>query len=726
MSPFPVVAKKRFILASPLRASGITLSIGVLLAGIAAHIKLGTSAEEYTGPLALLDHIFDISLALGLLIVMLSVGHAVSKKFRVRFASGPEEITFSLFLGAGVIGMSVLCLGLLGLLRPWPIAALMLLLLGLTRRDLQDLYGTLKEGVKAVTLTRERQVLAALFFCLIALFLLRASTPPNTADELIYHLPATKQFVEHGSIYPSYDNALGNTTFLIHMSYAVCLIAGSDIAAKLVSLFLAIATALALYAFCSRFLTRRVGVIAMFSFFAAGMVVEVAVTARIDVSLAGMLFLATYAMMNYLETEHRGWFWLSAMLAGFSLGIKHFAGLWLLLVGIMYLVERLVRKRDHLNSVLKYGIAYTFVAVTIASPWYIKNYVWFHNPVYPFFTGELADFGQQGFRYFTEDDEHRLNSHFETARKEIPEIVNAQEEELIQAKNARPPRHPMRLWEFFTKPHTYLMSEAYHFPNYLFLLIPLLPLLKPRSWVAWLLGLSLGFLFIVTWTSWIARYLLPAYPSLTVVAAYTLTTLSERLTKTTSFTRRLPAYIVAVALATIAPAYALSMLRFNTFGFLSGKISRHEFLIPLPNSRPIDFINTQLPTTARVMIIGVQMNYGIQRDYLTDESWFATKWRRLLVRNSSLEEVNEDLKRQGFTYILFTPRLFTAAAKEGIRGTGAMDLLDRNRNPFSDETHRLGPEFPLLRNWATFTLYQRKFLETVYSDENGYQIFKIK
>jgi len=126
------------------------------------------------------------------------------------------------------------------------------------------------------------------------------------------------------------------------------------------------------------------------------------------------------------------------------------------------------------------------------------------------------------------------------------------------------------------------------------------------------------------------------------------------------------------------------------------------------------------------MMIGAQLNYGIHRDYLTDETWFTTKWRRLLVRNDSLEEVNEDLKRQGVTYIVFAPSLFTLAAHWGIKGTGGMDLLNNERSSLSEEARRLGPEYQLLRNWATFTLYRTKFLERVYSDDNGYEIFELK
>src|SRR5262249_5263747 len=152
----------------------------------------------------------------------------------------------------------------------------------------------------------------------------------------------------------------------------------------------------------------------------------------------------TYAMVNYLDTRERGWLWISAMLAGFSLGIKHTAVIWLALVGVMYLVQRLVSNRDRVDAVLASGVAYALLAFAVASPWYIKNYVWFNNPVYPLLTGEVADFGPQGVRYFDANDEQRLDAHFNNVKTQMPEVVKAQEEELRSHIDARIERHPLR------------------------------------------------------------------------------------------------------------------------------------------------------------------------------------------------------------------------------------------------------------------------------------------
>ena len=667
---------------------------------------------DSTGLLAILDHVYDFTVAVMLAAVCVCAGNAICERFRVRFASLGEEIGFSLFVGAGAIGLGVLLFALAGWLRPLPIALLMLIVLVITRGSWARLYSRGIESIRSLGQSRETKIVATVYVLFIAFLVLRAATPPTAADELIYHLSVTNDFVKHGRVYPMFDNSLGNFPFLIHMVYAVGMLASSEIAARLFSLFLAVGTSLAIFGFCSRYLTRRIGAVAMFAFFAAGMVVEVAVTSRIDVSLAGMLFLCTYAMINYLESSERGWLWISALLAGFSLGIKHTAVIWLALVGVMYLVQRLAMNRDRLTSVLSSGLAYALLAFVVASPWYLKNYVWFHNPVYPLITGEVADFGPQGVRYFDANDEQRLDAHFNAVRTEAPELVKAQEQELTDAINARIERHPLRWWEFFFQPDKYLMAEPYHYPNYLFLIIPLIVFVKRPRWIVWLLLVSLGFVFCVTWTAWIARYLLPAYPALTIVAAYTLVKLTERLRL-----EKIAIFAVAALLGSIIAVGVKSMLGFNSFSYLAGLTSRRQTISRFTYYRPIDFINTQLPATARILVVGDQLTYGIERDYLGDESWFATKWRRLLARNASLAEVNEDLKRQGFTHILYSPDLFKFSALMGTQGTGGMEMLTSRRN---------SPEYQVLRNWSTFTLYEQKFLETVYSDDNHFYVFKIR
>ena len=622
------------------------LFVAGLLAVIYAHFHIAGS-DTYAGLLAPLNHLFNLTLAIAISLMLASLGLAVSRLINLAWSNTAETLSISLFLGTGVFGIAVLGLGLLGLLRPIPVLMLCALSIIISRAEIRRLIDLIRGAATTFVFEPELKLPALVFLCLMAILLIRTATPPYVFDEAIYHLPVTREFVDQGRIFPNFNNSMGNQPFLIHMIYALCLMAGSDIAAKFFSLALSIATALALYGFCEKFITRHVAALAVFVFFAAGMVTEVSITTRVDVSVAGMLFVATYAMINYLQTGARNWLWTSALLAGFSLGVKHSAALWLLLIGGMYVIESLRSRRASFANTLKYGIVYVGIALAVASPWYAKNYAWFGNPFYPFFTGEVASYGPEGLRYFNSEDERKLDAHFDVVRKENPETVKVEEEIIARNASTRPERHPMLPWEVYLKPNTYLMAEARHFPNYLFLVLPLSFFMIRTRWLAWLLALSICYFMMATWSTWIARYLLPAYPALTILSAFTLATAGDWLKQRISPLSKLPVYLVLIALTIVVATNLKSVSGKGAFAFVAGTTSRRDFMRGFSYYQPVDFINTQLPSDARLMSIGAQMIYGIKRPCLTDETWYTTKWRRLLVHNTSLDEVHQDLKEAG-------------------------------------------------------------------------------
>ncbi len=690
-------------------------------AALYAHIQIMQAGNDYKGALAPFDRIFDLVLATFLASLAFCMGRAISRKLSLIFANIAEEISVSIMLGMGTIALGVLGMGLVGLLRPMPMLALLGLIIALCYHEVGTLVAVAKQGVRSTTATRERRLITLLFAALATLLIFRAMMPPHLGDEVIYHLAVPKRFVERGRIFPVYDNSLGNMPFLIHMIYAVCLLVKADIAARLFSLFLAFTTALALYGFCARFLTPRVGVVALITFFGAGMVIEVAVTTRIDVTLAGMLFLATYAMIVYLDTRQTGWLHTSAVLAGFALGIKLTAGIWLALVGVMYLAESLLKKREPFAEIVKRGLICMGIAATIASPWYVKNWVWFHNPVYPFITGELAEYGARGIRYFTAEDEHRLDAHFETARREIPSVVESQEHTLAEFATLRPKRHPLHLWEYFTTPDTYNMAEPLHWPNYIFLVAPLFLMLVFHRWVTWLAFFAVAFYLVSASSTWIGRYLLPIYPPLTIISAYTVVGYADSLrSRIPIVADRLAGYAIAIAAGMILGICAVHLYHSSNFSFISGAISRNEFL-SARDFQNYPLINRNLPSNARLMMVGVQKSYNFEREHLADPSWYATEWRRVLAHNATLDAVHQELKRKGITHIVYDPGLFEFAAYSGLDGTGGMDAM------YPSWLRGNGPDYKVqLRNWSTFELYSRKYLAPIYSDKNGFTIYELK
>jgi len=531
----------------PKKTLWLGILMGLVIAALLAHMRIASAGPDFRGRLAILDRVFDVLLALLTSGFAFCVGRSLCRKLLLSFVGPAEELAFSIMLGTGVIGLTVLGLGLASLLSPIPVLVMLAIYLALGRKEVTSLFNNIDSSLRYVRSSRARILAALLFVLLVALMGIRTLSPPHCYDEAIYHLAVPKLFVERGRVYPVVDNFMGDMPFLIHMIYAVCLIAKSDIAAKLFSLILSIATAISLYAFCSRFLNRRIGSVALFAFFGAGMVVEVSITARIDVTLAGMIFLAIYAMAISLETGQRSWFYCSAMLLGFALGIKYTALVGVLFVIPMYCYES-VRRNVSFSVIAKTAAAYIGISLALALPWLAKNAVWFHNPIYPYVTGQVAEYEPGKFRYYDRQDRLKIDDFLKDARKEMPVVVGQMEEVLAQAAAQRLDRHPFRFWEYFTQSDKFNVADYYVDPNYLFVVVPLLLLVARPRWVVWCALAGIAFYLGIAPASWVARYLLPVYPPLTIVSAYVLVSVADRAKRHAKIAAVLPALAVGVSL----------------------------------------------------------------------------------------------------------------------------------------------------------------------------------
>jgi len=388
----------------------------------------------------------------------------------------------------------------------------------------------------------------------------------------------------------------------------------------------------------------------------------------------------------------------------------------------MFLVESFLR-RQQLVHIVERGLLYAAVVAAIASPWFVKNLVWFGNPVYPFVTGEVAEFTLGPIRYFDAEDQRKLDAHFENARAQMPALVNEREIEMSKAASKRSNRHPFRFWEYFTKPDAYNMSEEYHYPNYLFLFCPLVVFVARSRWLIWLGLFSVAFFLASVETSWIARLLLPIYPALTVISAHTICDLAARSdwrVRARRFISKgslIPALLVTAVVGSTALFSIVQLRESKDMSFIRGDISRTEYMQNVYYYVPAYVINHSTPASSRVLMIGAEASYDLERDCIADVNWDSTEWRRLLVRNRSLEELNADLKNRGVTHVWVAYGLFTFVAEMG----------RENYPNVSGKVRAIGPDYQTqLMNWAILDTYSSKFLEPVYNDQFGNIVYRIR
>ena len=215
-----------------------------------------------------------------------------------------------------------------------------------------------------------------------AVTLFASFRPPGAIewDALSYHLadPAVYVRMHRIQILPTEHHS--NFPFTMEMLYSIGLLFHSYALANLFHYTTAVLTVLCLIGIGYRWNRPLAGYASALVFLATPLVLWEASTAYIDVAggLYGLLaaYAAYNAVDNELASEKLLWSALCGISLGIAMGIKYLA-----LIPIVIMLAYLVIRKSGWKSVL-------ITAVTcfiVCCPWYIKNIVLMHNPVYPFY-----------------------------------------------------------------------------------------------------------------------------------------------------------------------------------------------------------------------------------------------------------------------------------------------------------------------------------------------------
>jgi 4-amino-4-deoxy-L-arabinose transferase-like glycosyltransferase len=330
---------------------------------------------------AVLRAVLDIFSAL----LVVGLGAALGRRVLIWIAlhdlPTADLVWLSPALGLGLLGILSLGLGLIGGWHRPLIYALALVAVGLLIPDALALGRRLCVWRPRLVVGKwgRRYLIATL-----GLTLLLALAPPISWDGLFYHLTGPALYIAQGRITPL-DVNIPHLSFpsLMEMLFGLAMLIRGDVAAKLLHLAYGLLLAALIYRLSLRWQGRERAGWSLLLFAAMPMVSVLAAWAYNDLALAFYQLGTLYAILAWQETvessnEKRGWLWGAGVLSGLALGFKYTAFL-LPLVGIAYLLWRSRRWRD----------AFTFALLTslIGSPWYLRNWAFMGNPVYPFLFG---------------------------------------------------------------------------------------------------------------------------------------------------------------------------------------------------------------------------------------------------------------------------------------------------------------------------------------------------
>lgn len=426
---------------------------------------------------------------LGFLLALIS--YVIGRKLTrvcIIFNSGWEKTVFSTGLGLGVIACIVLALGLLHLLYKEIIIFVLslstiLCVLGWkeVKQDIYELFVTLWTCKLWLILS----VLCALFF--LPYFLLPLY-PPTAFDATMYHLPFAKAYAQNHSLVFLPFIRFSFFPQINEMLFSLMLILSDDVAAHLVQFLMMCLVALGLYAWGQRLFNPRVGCWAAALWLSNPLVIWAGSSAYVETGLACFIFFGVYAFSNWLDTDETYWIVLSAAFLGFSAAAKYSALFFLALFGFIIVLKE-IKKRSFRQIAL-----FTLIVALIAGPWYLRNYYYTGNPVFPFFSEVF------GYRLWNSTDLQGLlgTNHAYGAGKSLQSFL-------------------LLPWNLAFNQKKFLMEAP--FSQIYFFALPFLLLSLLHSKIRELF--IIVFLYTLFWfsTAQVLRYLFPVIPLLSLAVA---------------------------------------------------------------------------------------------------------------------------------------------------------------------------------------------------------------
>jgi hypothetical protein len=502
-------------------------------------------------------------------------------------------------LGFGLLATLVSYLGFLQILTPFFLQALIIILLVLLRSDckvfLDQVSKLVKFGFKSLPNATSTTKLLAIFAFLLALVTLcNTITPPWDYDGLMYHLLGPSQFLDAGGFFPNLDNWYVNSPFAIDMLFTIGISIGDNVLPKLIHYTFWILFGMSSFAFANRWYSQEIAFLTLALVLGVPALPIWASFAYIDIAWSAFELLALGCMIFWWKEEDQNWLMLASVFTALMLSTKYLGlfGAGIICLLFIYIV---ITEKRRLSGKTIIALGLPFLIITL--PWYLRNLIWFGNPLYPLI------WGGPGWDPIRLDLYNTYLGSFGKGSQWLDFLLLP--------------------WNVYA--HNELFGAVFNrndIPHILFFLVPFAPFLRKDRLSRILILVC--FLRIMLWFvgSQQIRFLLPIYPLLALLSAVSIHELSSRFRRRTSLHLILPT--LSVALIFIPVFYQFQIMRqYRTFDVLVGRIKREAFLEnAVGDFAASRFIREVLPETARVLMLGNGRGYYCVPKCLPDPDHF--------------------------------------------------------------------------------------------------------
>ena len=331
--------------------------------------------------------LWTLILSITILITATGIGNALLRGIKPREINPTEKVLFGVGLGLGAFGLLGLGLAALGWVSPYVFAgfivAFLLFLffsgdLRQVKENFKTFWADISDSFKSIHILFRLAI-----FLIVCISALQALAPPDAFDALMYHLEFPARILKDGGL-NSYDIPQFWFPSLPEGAYLWVMALGSDRATQLLHLFWTLVAALMVWKWALHW-NERVAWLSVALIISMPSLPLVASWAYTDFALTALIVASLYSFFRYDQIKNRPWLILSGIFAGMAMGVKYTS--FILPIVIVLLI--LWWGRKNLRVALADLVIFSGIALLIAAPWYIRNWILMDNPFYPFILGGL-------------------------------------------------------------------------------------------------------------------------------------------------------------------------------------------------------------------------------------------------------------------------------------------------------------------------------------------------
>ena len=518
--------------------------------------------------------------------------------------------------------------------------------------------------------------------------LVLAAVPPVSRDALTHHLAIPKVYLQHGQIFEIPALNFSYYPMNLDLLYMVPLAWGNDIIPKYIHFSFALLTAFLLYGYLKKKIGADWGRLAALFFLSIPIITKLSITVYVDL---GLIFFTTASLLllfRWIEEGYKTRFLiLSALCCGLAVGTKYNGLISLLILSALtpILYARSQTRPPKNTKILAYALLFMFVAVATASPWFIRNYIWTGNPLYPlfqkFFQPETQQAHSGGLGIFA--TRHLVFGETPLQIALLPFRV------FFQGQDNNPQYFDGKLNPFLL----FLPLAAFLCPGQTKILR-----LEKRTMVVFS---TLFFFFAMFQTGMRVRYIAPIIPFLVILSIFGIHSLHSLLSwhlQNRSTTLFLTVILILTALS-YNMNYLVGQFRLvQPLSYLSGRVDRESYITRFRPEYPvIQYANRQKNISSKTLCLflgnrGYYMDFPHIFDVPTSKG---SLFSRLLSRASDASTLAKIVREMGINRILLRNDL----VENWIRGL---------------KEHR-----------RIVTFFFQDYLQLMYT-ANGYTLFEIR